>query len=99
MYYLTVDKNGEQITRRKAFDDYSKALQSLAEFYRPKTRRSVLSFTTEIINGQFARSFATLTDPEAIIAQEPFYRERYEVAVRQKSVFEFDGSYQFLIES
>lgn len=99
MYYLTVVKNDEEMIRRKQFADFAAALAELRDYYRPKAGRSTLVFTTEVINGEFARSFAVLADPQSVHPSEPFYRERMETAVRTQNAFEYDGNLTFLIES
>ena len=99
MYYLTITKDGMDVVRRMVFDDYAAAVGYTARFYEPKAVRSVLSFTTEVINGQFARSFATLNRPETLDPAGPFYKEKYHRAAQQSNAFAFDASYLFVIES
>jgi hypothetical protein len=98
MYYLTVDKDGKELVRRMGFEDYSEALRYLTNFYTPRNNdiRVVLSFTTEVINGEFARSYVELSDPNAI---EPSDETRYVRAVKFSNAFKYEGSYFFLIES
>ena len=99
MYFVTVVKNGEAIVEKKEFSDYAQAIAYTSEFYQPKFGRVVLSFTTEVINGHFARSFATLTRPEDVQEKGAFFKEKYEVAAKQDTSFFYSGSYLFVIES
>jgi hypothetical protein len=96
MYYLTVEHDGSEIIRRKQFGDYSDAVNYLSRYFKAITRRSVLSLTTEVINGVFARSYGSMNDPMTIDRSE---QERYSRAVRYRNAFENEGSYFFLIES
>jgi hypothetical protein len=99
MYYLTVVKDGVDLISQRPYEDYAAAIAGTAEFYRPKAGRSVLKFTTEVINGAFARSFATLTRPEDIPADHPFPNEIRQKAAKQSNAFSFDATYLFLIEN
>ncbi len=100
MYYLTVSRgDGSDLIRRQPFNDFAAAVAYTATFYRPKYGRCVLNFTTEVINGQFARSYAFLTDPESVDAKDPRKRSLYELAAKQANAFEYNGTYRFLIES
>jgi hypothetical protein len=99
MYYLTVDENDNEICSRKPFDDYGEALEACAQFFKPKSNRSVLSFTTETINGKFARSYTELKRPEHISAEDEIGKQRYAAAAKSSNSFEYDCSYFFLIES
>lgn len=99
MYFLSVKKNGEWILDRMPFPDCEAALAHTARFYRPRTGRSVLSFTTEVVNGVLIVSYAILRRVNDIDANEQFYREKYEAAVRNESAFEYDASYVFSIQS
>ena len=99
MYYLTVKKNGEYVIRRREFADYSAAIAFTAQFYRPKAPRSVLQFTTEVINGAFARSFAALNRPEDLDPSGPYYTEKRHTAAKQSNAFAYDASYLFVIDS
>ena len=98
MYYLTIKKNGEVIVSKQAFDDYAAAIAHASQFYHARSIRSVLKFTSEAINGEFARSYATLTQPEDINKDSPFYKERYHAAVKNVNAFSFEGSYLFVIQ-
>ena len=99
MYYLTITRDGQDVIRRKAFDDYDAAIEYTSQFYRPRHTRCVLEFTTEVINGKFARSFGTLNRPEGLDENGPYYKERYHVAAKQANSFDYDYSYLFVIES
>lgn len=99
MYHVTVTKNGNDIVRGKVYDDYAEAIAFISQYYQPRAQRSVLSFTTEVINGQFARSFAALTKPEDIEPAQPSSKARYQAAAKQDNAFRYDASYFFLIES
>lgn len=96
MYYVTVDKNGSQVARRIAFDDYAEAVNYLATYYKPKFGRCTLSFTTEVINGHFARSYSELADPDIVDRSDEV---RYVRAVKMSNAFDYAGSFFFLIES
>ena len=98
-YYLTIHKNGEEIIRREPFGDFCLAVAFTSRFYRPRSRRSVLAFTTEVINGEHARSYAELARPEAVELEEPYHEERYIRAVKLSNAFDFENSYFFLIET
>jgi hypothetical protein len=99
MYYLTIEKNGNELCVRKPFDDYGTAIAACAVYYTPKTKRSVLTFTTETINGQFARSYVVLNHPERINRGDEIGRQLYAAAVANMYAFEYTDSYLFLIES
>lgn len=99
MYYLTVKKNGAIIVEKQLFADYAAAVARTAQFYTPRAARSVLLFTTEVINGEFARSYATLTKPEDVPKDSPHFKERHHAAVHQANSFDFDGSSFFVIQS
>ena len=99
MYYLTVKKGGKELLVRKEFADYSAAIAYTGQFYQATTKRSIIAFTTEVINGELARSYATLTRPESVSSHEPYFQERYHVAVKQDNSFEYDDSFFFLIET
>lgn len=60
-YKLTV-WSGDEILFTDDFDDFEQAINATGSFYTPKNlrHRSVLSFTTEVINGKFFRSYASL---------------------------------------
>lgn len=96
MYYVTVDKNGEELVRRKEFDDYAVAMQYLATYYEPRLGRGVLPFTTEVINGEFARSYVELADPETVGSSNEARRLR---SIKFSNAFNYDGTYFFLVES
>jgi hypothetical protein len=99
IYYLTIEKNSKELYLRKPFKDYSSALEECAKFYVPKAGRSLLAFTTETINGKFARTYAELNRPEHIDLKDTVSKIRYEAAVKQANAFEYTDSYFFLIES
>ena len=99
MYYLTVTRDDKDVLRRHPFADYSEAVAGASQFYKPKAGRSTLTFSTEVINGLFARSYATLERPEALDENKPFFEARYHHAVKHDNAFSFDASYFFLIES
>ena len=101
MYYLTITKNSVEIAYRKPFDDFSAAVTYTSQFYKPRIEgcRTVLSFTTEVINGQYARSYTHLTRPEDIDQSMPHHERRYHIAAQQSNAFSYDGSYFFLIET
>jgi hypothetical protein len=96
MYYLTVEQNGVEVVRRKVFDDYGTAVKFISKYFEPKSRRSVLSFTTEAINGEFARSYVEMADPTTIDHHD---QTRYLRSVKFSNAFSYEGSYFFLIES
>ena len=98
MYFLTVRRDGRDEVFRKPFEDYSDALEFLMAYYRPRSSRSVLTFSTEVINGAFARSYLSLNLPEGVV-DGPGARERYALAVKHQNAYEYSSSYFFLIES
>lgn len=99
MYYLTIEKNGEEVCVRLPYTDYSEAIMACADYYKPLAKRSVLSFVTETINGKFARSYAELNRPEAISTDDEIGKSRYAVAAKLTNSFDYEGSLFFLIES
>ncbi|MEM9543344.1 MAG: hypothetical protein AAGA60_28115 [Cyanobacteria bacterium P01_E01_bin.42] len=99
MYFLTVYKNKKEIIRHMEFNDYSEAVRYCNKFYKLKSTISILTFTTEIINGEFARSFTELNRPEDIDLNETYGKERYHHAAKHVNSFDYDASFFFLIES
>jgi len=106
MYYLTVIrngypfcKNGEDVVSSKPFEDYGAAIAYTSQFYGARTKRCVLEFTTEVINGEFARSYAALTRPEDIDPNQQSYQLKRDRAAKQSNAFNYDSSYFFMIES
>ena len=99
LYYLTIEKNGEEVCARLPYSDYSEAMLACAEHYRSTTKRSVLTFTTETINGRFARSYAEMNRPEEISTEDEMGKIRYAVAAKYTNAFEFEKSLFFLIET
>ena len=99
MYYVTVVKDGKDIVDRMPVGDFAGALAETSRFYTTRLGRGVLRFTTEVINGQFARSYAQLNRPEDIDEDEFLFKERYHYAAKYSNAFNYDGSYFFLIES
>jgi hypothetical protein len=100
-YYLTVQRDGVDVVRRQEFADYADAVAFTSRYYRVKlpVRRAVLKFYTEAINGQFARSYATLTRVQDVNGNRPHATEARNAAIKQENAFVFDASYLFLIES
>jgi len=100
VYYLTVMRDGVEVVRRQQCADYAEAVAFTSRYYRvkPPIRRAVLKFYTEAINGQFARSYATLTRERDIGTDRARSIDRH-AAIKQENAFEFDASYLFLIES
>ena len=82
-YFVTVDKNGDQIVDRKPFDDYGEAVASLNLHYQPKAGRCVLKLSTEVVNGVFARSFGGLNIPEDIEATDESTQRKYSTAANK----------------
>jgi hypothetical protein len=99
MYFLSVTRNGVTIVDRKPFPDFEAALRFTAQYYRAKWGRSVLTFTTDVVNGEFLVSYATLRKIDDLDEDEVFYKEKYLAAVKHESAFEFDASYVFSIQS
>ncbi|WP_162130825.1 hypothetical protein [Variovorax sp. CF313] len=99
MYYLTVEKNGVRVIDRKSFEDYSTAIKACGEFYQSKTGRSNLEFNTDVVNGEFFRSYAELNRPEDISLENEMEKIRYSVAAKHSNRFEYEASLFFLIES
>ena len=98
-YFVTVEKNGDTVVDREPFDDYEEAVLSLSQFYESRFGRCVLSLTTEVVNGKFARSFAELNLPESIEVVDQISKQRYSIAAKYSNAFRYDASYLFLIES
>lgn len=98
-YFVTVIESGDEVVVRKPYVDYSEAINSLSRFYRSRAPRATLEFTTELINGKFARSYLTLMLPEDLDPDTPLYEKRRRQAVKQRSAYEYGHSYFFLIES
>jgi hypothetical protein len=98
MYYATIYKNSEAIVHRKPFNDFSDAIDFTSSFYRLRLG-GTLSFTTEVINGKLARSYAELVRLADVEAPKPFDQWRYQQAAKQSSSFDFNGTYLFMIET
>lgn len=101
MYYLTVlkGKDKDEVVASKSFDDFGNAMDACAEFYSPKTPRAVLSFTTEAINGKFARAYTELNQLGDIDAESADGSERHHYAAKHSKTHEYENSFFFLIES
>lgn len=99
VYFVTVEEDGKEIVRRKTFADYFAAVSFLSSYYRPTTARSVLEFATEVINGEFARSYVTLMLPEALDKSDSLFHTKYPIAAKQSNAFRYEHMYFFLIES
>jgi hypothetical protein len=95
MYYVTIIKNGVDVFRRKPFKQYEDAMSALGEYYKTPWGKSTLTFVTETLNGQFARTYTELNRWEDIDPKDA----RYTQAVKDSNAFVYDGSYFFLIES
>lgn len=98
-YFLTVEKAGEELFSRKPFNDYSEALEACSSFCIPRSPRAVLTFVTETVNGNFARSYAEINRPEDIDPNDEIQRARYAAAARLSNAFDYTDSYFFLVES
>ncbi len=98
-YFLTVEKRGVELVRRQPFDDYGDAIDFIGRYYKPRSQRSVLNFTTEAINGEFARSYVSLNRPDDLAKDDIGFERRYENAVKYSNAFDYDDSYFFMIES
>lgn len=97
MYYLTVKKNGKIIIKRESFNDYSLAIEYCQRYYTPKYKRSTLEFTTEVVKGRFARSYAYMTRIEN--EKSNIAGDNYDKTVKLANAFDFDSNYLFIIES
>ena len=98
-YFVTVESNVEVLVKRMACIDFHEALSIFSRYYRAKSKRSVLQFSTEVINGQFARAYAELVVPSQISVNDESSKLRYEIAAKHSNAFEYDQSYFFLVES
>jgi hypothetical protein len=98
-YFVTVYSEDATIIERLACLDFAEALNVCSRFYSPRTSRSVLSFTTEVINGRFSRSFAELLKPDNIAGTDEQSRLLYDRAAKQTNAFDYERGYFFLIES
>ncbi|MCA9663517.1 MAG: hypothetical protein KC486_34625 [Myxococcales bacterium] len=102
MYFLSVwASDGERLASDEPFESYDEAMASLSRFIRPKGTRAVLSFTTELINGVFARTYAQVRRPEEV---EALPRQRrlegmLHRAIKQHNAYDYDRGYLFVIES
>lgn len=100
MYYLSVKSDdGQLLVDRDPFDDYGEAMAALDRFIRPRPGRAVLTFTTELINGQFARSFAQLRRPEDLDPEHPMFETLWRTAAKQDNAYTYERGYRFVIES
>jgi len=106
MYYLSVLKGKDkgEVVASKSFDDFGHAMAACSDYYNPKAHRAVLSFTTEAINGKFARAYAELNRPEDIDIDSTDIdsadgNDEYQCAIKQANVHDYDSSFLFLIES
>ena len=98
-YYLTIERSGDKIVERKAYDDYGSAVAACYDYYRARSSKSILKFTTEVLNGQFARSYTELNRPEEIDSTDRIGQMRYSAAAKYTNIFDYDSSYSFIIES
>jgi hypothetical protein len=99
-YYFSVHKNGMLDCDRQPFDDYSSALEACTAYVKPRyAGRRVITFQSELVNGQFARSYASLDLPEAVDRDGPMGAARYSSAAKFSNAFIYDASYVFMIES
>lgn len=98
MYFVTVVKDNIEIVRRENFNDFSEALDSLSRFYKSRTQRSVLEFSTEVINGRFVRSYAELLIPSDVSIDNTKWEARRLLAIKQSVAFEYSSNFVFLIE-
>lgn len=98
-YYVTVDEDGKEIVRRESFDDFYVAMGFFSRYYRPRSKRSVLGFTTEVINGEFFRAYVTLWIPESLDQADSHFHQRDAIATKQSNAFEYSHTYFFLVES
>ena len=100
MYYATVFKDEETIVSRKPFHDFSEALKYFGAYYQPRSGRGTLSFTKEVKEGEFVRSYTELVDPATLDNHvDNNYNSRYLRAVKMSNAFIYNGSYFFLVES
>ena len=101
MYYLTVLKGKEwnEVVASKSYEDFGDAMEACADFYSPKTDRAVLTFTTETINGKFARAYAELNRPEDIDIKGENGKEKHQKAVKHSNAHTYGSTFLFLIES
>ena len=91
-YYSTIENNDIIIEKRVPFDDYKEAMHIFSKYYKSKSQRSVLNFTTELINGRFARSYIELNLPENIsMNDDTISTQRYLNAVKHSNAFEYEG--------
>src|SRR5688500_17708657 len=99
-YYLTIQRDGVDAVRRQEFADYADAVAFASRDYQvqPGIRRAVLNFSTEAINGEFARSYASLTRIQDVGENQPHASEFRNKAIKLENAFTFDASYVFLIE-
>lgn len=100
MYYLTVaNSKGEDLVRREAFADYGDAMAALSRYLRPMWPRSVLQFSTELINGKFARTYMQVRRPNDLDPGDEFYDRQLHLAKKQHNMYDYDEGYLFVIES
>jgi hypothetical protein len=98
-YYFTVYKNDVAERVREPFDDYEAAMAACSSYFRARARRTVLSFTSELVNGKFARSYASLALAREVSQENSFDAGVYADAVKTMNAFDYDAAYLFLIES
>ncbi len=100
MYYLTIRSRTKGICRRKPFNDFSEAVADCANHYKSKAPGAVLTFTSDIIQGKFARAYAELNLSRHLENYEDDIGElRYRNAVKTENSFLYEDSYFFLIET
>jgi hypothetical protein len=101
MYYVTVTRNGSNLMLRAPYADYAEAIEACSRFYRPRVAgsRATLTFQCEVINGVFARSYASLRRPEDVDTGDRDYASLRHYSVKHSCAFEYDASYRFCIES
>lgn len=101
VYFLTVKNtdSGQRLVEREPFEDYGEAMRALSSYLRPRNPRSVLVFSTELINGEFARTFMQVRRPEDLDPKDPLSKQLRPLASKQANAYDYDCDYLFIIES
>jgi hypothetical protein len=97
-YFLTIKVDGIKVKDREIYNDYAAALSACFAYCTLKPGKAILKFTTETINGVFAKSYAGMDRPERIDIKDEKDKYRYAAAAKLTNSFEYDADLFFIIE-
>jgi hypothetical protein len=98
-YFFSMREDGRKTVDELPFVDFAQAIEHLSRYYRPRSSRSVLVFSSEVINGALARCYRSLVRPESVVRDDTTHERLYERAVETDRAFQYDRSYLFVIET